>query len=124
MEIRLEHPDRLSFQSLTYLKKAIDINPLKDDPTLWDILNDCRAGKGEIYIWNLGAMYLEILPEIICLSVLGGENMKEWKDEISTFIKKIMREKNIKQLCILGRAGWHKIFKELKPIGTFYSYDQ
>lgn len=118
----LTSPDSISFQSLSFLKKAIEKNPLPDDPEIWDILEDARNGKGEIYTWNKGAMYLEIYPEIVNVMLMGGEDISEWRDEVVSFLKNLMKERGIKNLSILGRGAWHKIAPDLKLIGTFYTY--
>lgn len=116
----LTDPGRLSFESLAYLQKAIEKNPLSGDPTIWDILDDCRKGDGEIYTFSKGAFYLEYHPKLINVALLGGDDIDEWKNEFSAFVKNIMKKKNIKHLSVIGRSAWHKIFKELKPIGMFY----
>jgi len=114
------NPRNLSFQSLTYLSKAIAVNPLPDDPTIWDILDDCANGEGEIYTWSKGAVYIETYPDLLNVALLGGDDVNEWKGEFVKFIRNLLKEKGIKHVSVLGRQGWSRIFKELKPIGTLY----
>lgn len=119
----LTDPDHLSFESLKYLSKGIDQSTLPESPSLWDILEDCRNGEGEIYTFYKGVCYLEFHPNLMNLAVLGGDDIKEWKQEFSDFIKRLMKERGIQYLSIIGRESWGRVFKELKPLATFYLYD-
>lgn len=67
-------------------------------------------------------MYVQIFPDLLNIIHLGGE-LKPYRDDVVSAFKKFMRDRNIRHLCLLSRVGWNRLFKELKPIGTFYHYD-
>lgn len=123
MKIELCHPDRLPFDALTFLSEAIRRTP-SNDTNLQEILRNARDGEGQIYILSnekiVGATYIEFYPQIMNIVLLGGEDIHSWKDQFYDFCIALIREKEINHICVVGRAGWGNIFKQLKPLGMLY----
>ena len=117
-------PYNVPFEYASFLQKAIKKNPLPDDPDLLDIIDNAKHGNGEIYaIGDVGCLYAEFLPEIMHVALLGADNILSIRDGLEDWAKSLMKDRGIRYFSILGRASWHKIFTELKPVGTFYQYD-
>lgn len=119
--IRKVPPDRLPWEALVFLKKAAQQNPLMDDPDLWEILES----GGDAYVIEengtvIGALYVEYMGDAVHVSLLGMNGLSERRIEIEGFFRSLMREKGKTYLSIFGRASWHKMFKSLRPVGTFF----
>lgn len=90
-----------------------------------------QASRGECYIYAalnpepIGVLVLKAydVPTGRTLNVimLGGKNIWEWKDDAKAHVLHVMRQVGANSLCIVGRAGWARIFPELVPIGMFYT---
>ncbi len=126
MQFILTDPDDLPLEALNYLQKAID-KAQKSDVKLSNILDEARKGEGSIFVIKsdkiVGALYVQVFSKVLNVVLLGGDNIKDWKDDYSAFIKKTLKEYNLSHLCIIGRNGWGKVFKELKPLGTIYIFE-
>lgn len=113
------HPDQLPFEALKYLSSGLD-----EDTKLSDILEEARRGEGTICVIKkehvIGAFYLQLYPNILNIICLGTESVKDLKDDLPVFIKKTMRECSVENLVIVSRIGWHRIFKDLTPVGMIY----
>lgn len=120
----LTHPNELPFEALEYLQKALDKTP-SNDSSLSEILEKSRIREGYIYVFHsekvIGCTYVEFLPDIMNIVLLSGE-IKNFKKEIKDFYIQIMRDRNISNLCVIGRRGWSSLFKDLQPIGMLYVF--
>ncbi len=116
--------DLLPPEALNYLKLAVDKTP-GNETTVFKALS---SGGKAFVIKNgpgiLGAIYLEFYPDILNVVLLGVRNISENKSYIDKFVKKTMTEHKIHNLSVISRVGWHRIFKDLRPIGMIYSYSQ
>lgn len=55
--------------------------------------------------------------------LIGGGDVKPWKKQTKEHVVKIMKSVGAKNLCIVGRMAWARVFPELKEIGTIFVYD-
>jgi hypothetical protein len=117
MLIRPTHPNNLTFEDLTHLQSAIDNG---GNVTLKEVLDNARNGRGTIFTCEKGALYLERHESAINLVLLGGEDIKSWG--IVDFAKDIMQQEGVEHLLVMGRIGWHRLFKELEPMGTIFKF--
>lgn len=126
MRIELCHPADLPEKALNFLEDAIRRTP-SGSVTIESVLEDAASGKGCIYLVKdpeiKGAVYFEIIPLVMNIVLVGGEDIHAWRDRFSDFCKQVLRQNDIKHLCVLGRTGWGSIFKELTPLGTLYMYE-
>lgn len=110
--------------ALEFLESSIR-HTSNSQETIDSILLDAQNGLGDIYILErdgpIAATYLTFNQHLLNIVLLGGIDAKSWRDDYAQFIRKIMRERGVKYLCVLGRRGWHGIFPELKPLGMLYA---
>lgn len=123
MKFILTQPDDLPFEALNYLQKAIDKTP-GNDSNLREILEKARRNEGAVILIKseklLGAMYLELFPDLLNIVLLAGDNINDWKNALTDYLLNLAKERGINHGCVIGRQGWHKIFKNMKPIGMLY----
>lgn len=123
MNFVLTHPDDLPFEALNYLSKAIEKTP-GNDSNLWQILDKARRNEGSIILIKsekiLGALYLEVYPNILNVVLLSGDHVNDWKEGLTDYLLNLMKERGIGNVCVIGRQGWNKIFTRLKPVGMLY----
>lgn len=109
--------DALPFEALKHLQNAAK----RSQEDLWKTLTD-----GKVYIIKrdkiIGCLYLEFHPDIMNITLLGGDNIREWRDDLVDFLIGLMRKKKLSHICVLGRNGWGGLFKELQPIGMLYVF--
>jgi len=115
-------PDKLPFEALKFLENALNKTPSNDEE-LWETLK-----TGEIYVISrekiVGCIHLEFHPDLMNIVLLGGENIKYWRDDLYKFCIDLIKSRGIHHICILGRHGWGSIFKELTPIGMIYHLEE
>lgn len=120
--------DFLPLESLELLEKSCKRTPA-NVLSVQEILTRAKLGMGSIYLVKeahklLGIIYLAIFPTedggVLNIIMLGAKNLLEWKDDLREFVRKLMINNNIKDLCVETRDGWGKLFPELKPVGTIY----
>lgn len=121
--------DFLPSAAIELLDKACQRTPANILP-LEEILARAKMGIGQIYIINdghklLGILYLMIFPNatggVLNIPMMGAKNLMAWKDDLRNFVRKVVINNNIKDLCIITRPGWGKLFPELKESGTVYT---
>lgn len=117
MKISQTHPNNLTFQDLKHLQSAIDQG---GNYTLKEVLESARNGSGSIFTCEKGAMYLERYENSLNLVLLGGHDVRSWN--IVEFICELMKKEGVEHLLVMGRTGWHRLFKELEPLGTIYKF--
>lgn len=67
---------------------------------------DLKAGKGR---------------KVIILSLLGGEHIKLWRDDLVKFLFDMAKQNKCTDFSMLGRKGFGKLFPELTLDGCIYS---
>lgn len=111
--------DLLPFEALKFLQSAIDRTPAQDS-TLWEVLR----GGGEVFLMIdggvIGATYVEFHPEVMNIVLLAGD-VGKYRDEVYHFYIDLIKSRGVKNIFICGRAGWGKLFPELRTIGTLFS---
>lgn len=126
VEFILTDPDELSLQALEWLSVSVNKTPNGDTP-LSEILERGRKGEGQFYLVRsdkpIGAIYLEWLPWALNIVLLGGDYIKDWRDEFHDFCVRLLRERGIKTVIFVGRYGMGKIFPQLKSLGMLYVYE-
>lgn len=127
--MRPNQVDQLSSKAIRLLEKAIISTPC-GDYTLADVLSEAKEGKGVIHLILYsnsiyGVSYIVygmghngLLQNIVLLS---GHKIKLWKDAYHDYVVDLAKQRNCKEICVIGRSGWSRIFSDLKPIGTIYS---
>lgn len=95
--------------------------PVWDTADLYDeIQNDTKqlwiaydAQKERLY----GAVITEIITypraKIANVMLLGGNNIKEWKDEMGSAIESFARTEGCYALQASGRKGWQNLFPDM-----------
>jgi hypothetical protein len=120
--IHCDNPDRLEAEALIHLNNAIVKS--RSNMTLNEVLDNARNKTGTIYtIQNdkvIGAMYLERLPEVLSLTLLGGNNIRGWGKELVAFIRSLLKAEGLSHICVIGRCGWQGLFSEMQPVGMLY----
>lgn len=120
----LTDPDDLPFQCLKWLQISLDKTP--GNTTL---LSEALGGNGLFYVvrnlnedisYHVGVIYLEWSPGALNIVLLGGDNIKEWRNEMHDFCVSLIREKGIKTIMFMGRYGLGKIFPQFKAVGMVY----
>lgn len=131
-EFQQVQPDCVDFLpslAIDLLDAAINNTPCPIH-TLPDILLRIRMGAGHLYLVKrgnelMGVIYLAWVDchygKILNIAELGGRNIMLWKDDLRDFVRKLMVSNECKQMITLTRAGWGKLFPELKPQCTLYS---
>lgn len=118
-------PEDLTPQCLEWLQVSVNKTP-NSQTTLEEILEFGKQGNGEFYLVksdkSLGCIFIEWLPHCMNVVLLGGDYIKDWRDEFHDFCVSSIRAKGIKQVMIMGRYGIGKIFPELKPIGMVFVF--
>lgn len=112
----------------SFLRVASETPPISD-MSVEDAID--QASRGECYIYTaldpepVGAMVLKSfdVPTGITLNVvlLGGTDIMRWKEDAKRQVLKVMRQIDANSLCIVGRAGWARVFPELIPVGMVYT---
>lgn len=86
-----------------------------------------QALSGECLIYavinpeSIGALVLKVEGESLTVLLLGGENIKSWRDDAKAHVLKVMKQLGSKHLVIIGRIGWLKIFPELDFVAVIYA---
>lgn len=102
------------------------------DLTITDALAFAKQGIAEVYLIFtkqelLGAMCIVygkgIHGKILDVALLGGRRLREWRSEVKDYVIDLAKQRQCRQVIIIGRDGWGKIFPILKPIGTVYALD-
>lgn len=119
-------PKDLTEQIKAWLEVSVNKTPSADF-TLSDIIERAQRGEGAFYLVSnevpIGAFYIEWLPWCLNVVLIGGDYIKDWSVEMHDFCIALIREKNIKTICFIGRYGIGKIFPRMKPIGMLFQYD-
>lgn len=126
------HPDAFDFlplEIIKHLERAATRSESLLTPKI--LIHRARCGIGEVYIVKnssevMGILYLIIqytdLGKILNIPMLGGKKLKEWKEDLRGFIRKIMMDNQVEQLIIItNRMAWSKFFPELKQTDAIYS---
>lgn len=91
-------------------------------------MEEILSGDGQFYLVKyselIGAIYLEWTPGSLNIVLLGGDNIKEWRNEMHDFCVKLIRERGISTIMFMGRYGLGKIFPQFKSIGMVYRYEE
>lgn len=116
MKFNQTHPDDLSFQDLTYLNAAAQ----RGNTLLREALSNARNNQGTFYTCEKGAMYIERFAESLNVVLLGGDDLMAWRDDLTAFMKSLLEAEGVAYLCVLGRYGWHRVLKDLTPLGTIF----
>ena len=126
-----EAVDFLPIQALKYLDDGLRKSPTSD-LTLKHAISDAKNGFGEIILAIVdekisGAAYFSYGEgengKILCVTSLGGDNFKDWKQQIYDFTKELAKTRGCAMIMLITREGWGKIFPDLQPIGTVYKLE-
>jgi hypothetical protein len=49
--------------------------------------------------------------KILCMGFCGGENFKDWKDQIINLLRKFAKDMGCDSIEAFGRPGWANVFK-------------
>lgn len=118
MKIEKVTKHQLPMKALQHLKRAHERTPNPSEE-FWTFL-DC----GEFYIFDdgeTGACYIEWPNNILNIVLLGVDNLKDHNREVYDFFIGLMKERDSKLLCVIGRPGWDRLFPELINQGTLYT---
>lgn len=119
-------PDDLPIEALTWLSASIRKTP-GNLSSLADILDHSRSSKGSFFLVKsdklIGCIYFEWLPQALNIVSVGGDNIKDWRNEMHDFCVGLIRERGIKTIMFMGRHGLGKIFPQFKFIGTVFRYE-
>lgn len=130
-EFRRVLPSCLGFipnKAIEYLDKAVRESPTSDI-TVLDAIAYAKIGHGDIYLVLCdkslcGAVFFMYghgnKGNILDIALLGGDNFMQWHDQIYDFTINIAKSKNCKEIWIVSREGWGRIFPKMKPIGTVF----
>lgn len=128
VQFRLTASNDLTPRALAWLQVSLDKTPnnetalqeiLSRDGEFYLVVNEISSVTDEIPI---GCIYLEWLPEILNIVLLGGDNIKPWRDDLHNFLVNLIRERGITTIMFCGRYGIGKLFPQFKAIGTLYTY--
>lgn len=97
--------------------------------TLLELPFDDALYSGDVYrIYRdgqiTGAMVLEYDEDLMNVLLLGGENIQDWKESLWDFGIKIMEEKGLNILSVIGRYGWRGLFDKMRPSAILYTFDR
>lgn len=88
---------------------------MKDELQLWIAYED---EKEEV----IGAVVTQIMiyprGKLVNVFLLGGNNIKMWKDKMAEKIEKFAREEGALYLQAIGRRGWTPLFPEMMETAT------
>ena len=103
------------------------LGALKKNIPLWntqDILDGVM--KDEMQLWIayddddqklLGAVITQIMiyprGKLVNVFLLGGNNIKMWKDKMAEKIERFAREEGCLYLQAIGRKGWQPLFPDM-----------
>lgn len=131
LSVSPDQVDALPFEAVEFLDNAIKRTPAST--ACLDMTMDiARKGFGNIYIVMdeeeiVGATYILSYdtPEgkIISPVLLGGKNMKKWRDDYFNFITNFARTLSSPYIRFVARKGWERFYPMCKNIGTIYEFD-
>lgn len=125
----------ISPQGIAYLPKSLTDFLYKasqdeaSDITVQDALQMVAAGTAELYAVNhneeLSGAALFMYGKsnkgaILDVAMLGGINIMKWADDIKQFAISKAQEHGCVSIWTIGRKGWGRVFKDMKPIGIVY----
>lgn len=123
IEFILTNPDDLPSQALAWLQISVNKTPGGQN-SLQEIIEHCKKGNGSFYLVKsekiIGAIYLEWMPDVLNIVLMGGDYIKDWRNEMNDFCVSLIRERGIKTIMFCGRYGLGKIFPQFESIGILY----
>lgn len=122
-EFILISADSLTEQSKAWLQVSLDKTP-NSEMNLDEIIQRSNAGEGNFYIVrsdkDIGCVYVEWLDWCLNVVLLGGDNIKPWRNDFHDFCVRLMRERKIDTCIFIGRYGLGKLFPQFKSIGMMF----
>jgi hypothetical protein len=124
-------PESLDYipQKITqFLQKAVTESPTSD-LAIADAIAYARIGQGDIYAVMLddkltgSVFYLYGQGNngrILDVALLGGERFMQWRKQAYDFTVTLAKHKECKEIWVMGREGWGKIFPDMEAIGVVY----
>lgn len=123
-DMRIMRRVAISPQAAKYLQKSID-RPPKSIETLESLQLALDSGLGYCYEFIddkfYGVIVISFQEQYLNVNIMGGRELKEWRDALVAFLKGLETETGTK-LDIVSRKGLEKIFPELKQIGVRYTF--
>lgn len=68
-----------------------------------------------------GVLIVTVVEGYLTILTLGGREIKKWKNELETLLRKALKATNTK-LLFVSRKGWRRLFPCLTEIGAVYSF--
>lgn len=108
------------------------LGALKKNIPLWDTDDILEAVmKDEMQLWIayddddkklLGSVITQILVyprgKLVNVFLLGGNNIKMWKDKMADKIEAFAREEKCLYLQAIGRKGWQPLFPDMMEVSS------
>lgn len=114
---------------IKYLRAAVNYSPF-NCLTIENYVEEAKINKKMIigvYIADkiTGAFVMHTNEgdqrKILMLSLLGGKQVKLWRDDLVEFILQMGKDNACTDFSMVGRKGWGKLFPELTLDGFIYS---
>lgn len=95
------------------------------------VLRNIRNNKGDLFLilnnYNtVGIVYVLTYStaegRIICPVLVGGENIKEWHDDLRKFLIGLKQRSKAIAINFIARKGWERLYPECRNIGTIYEF--
>jgi hypothetical protein len=88
---------------------------MKDEMQLWIAYDDDKQTL-------LGSVITQIMVyprgKLVNVFLLGGNNIKMWKDKMAEKIEKFAREEGCAYLQAIGRKGWQPLFPDMFEVSS------
>lgn len=98
---------------LSVTKTLQNADPIKDIFVL--VLNEIKL-RGAIHLTITHQDVGKVLTSVL----LGGVELRSWASDLSKFYHKLAQDNECDEFYYMGRAGFHRLFPELKEVARVY----